>query len=246
MIEIKLITILIIGVASGFLGAIAGGGGLISIPFLLFLGIPPQITLATNKFGGMGLSFGGLYKFIKEKKIVWKYAIILSCAGILGSLIGSRILLTINVAILQKLIGILLILLVPTFFFKKNFGIEEKQTSRNRKIVGCFLYFLVAIVASIFGGLGAVTISIVILFFGLSIIKANATELVSYSVFSLCSVIIFAFNGIIDYKTGIVLFLGMMIGGYLGAHTAIKKGDKWVKIIFALVVVASAVKILLS
>jgi uncharacterized protein len=246
MFEIKLITTLIIGVVAGFLGAIAGGGGLISIPFLLFLGIPPQITLATNKFGGMGLSLGGLYKFIKEKKIIWKYAIFLSISGVLGSLIGSRILLTMNVSILQKIIGILLIILVPTFFIKKGFGIEEKRTSLSRKIIGCFLYFLLAIVASVFGGLGAIMMIVVIMFFGLPIIQANATELVSYSMLSLSSVIVFIFNRIIDYRVGVILFLGMLVGGYLGAHAAIKKGNKWVKIIFSVVVVASAIKILLS
>lgn len=246
MIEIKLITTLIIGVISGFIGAIAGGGGLISIPFLLFLGIPPQTTLATNKFGGLGLSTGALFKFVKEKKIIWKYAFLLSSFGFLGSLIGSYVLLTINAVLLQKLIGVLLIILVPTVFFKRNFGIEEKYTSRKRKILGCFLYFFISIIASFFGGLGAITISIVIIFFGLSIIKASATELFSYSVFSLSSVIIFALNGIIDYKIGIALFLGMLVGGYLGAHIAVKKGNEWVKLVFSAIVIASAIKILLS
>jgi uncharacterized membrane protein YfcA len=246
MIEIKLIYTLIIGVISGFIGAIAGGGGLISIPFLIFLGIPPQITLATNKFGGMGLSFGALYKFIKEKKIIWKYAIFLSFFGVLGSIIGSRILLTIDTNILQKIIGVFLILLVPTIFINKNFGLEEKQVSKKRKIIGYIFYFLISIIASFFGGMGVITISMVIYFFGLSVIKANATELFSYSVFSLSSVIIFAFNGIIDYKIGLILFIGMMFGGYLGAHIAIRKGNKWVKVFFTIIVILSAVKILLG
>ncbi len=90
------------------------------------------------------------------------------------------------------------------------------------------------------------TISIVIYFFGLSIIKANATELFPYSVLSLTSVIIFSLNGLIDYNIGIPLLLGMLIGGYWGAHIAIKKGDHWVKVIFSIVIVISAIKILLS
>lgn len=243
--ELKLIATLVIGTISGFIGAIAGGGGLLSIPFLIFLGIPPQITLATNKFGGMGLSFGALYKFIKEKKIIWQYAIFLSFFGILGSLIGSRILLTIDTSILQKLIGVLLILLIPTIFLKKSFGIEEKETSRKRKVVGYICYFLISIIASFFGGMGIITMSIAIYFFGLPIIKANATELLSYSVFSLFSVIIFAFSGIINYQVGMVLFVGMLIGGYIGAHIAIKKGNKWVKFVFTIIVIASAIKILI-
>lgn len=244
--EIKLVATLIIGIISGFVGAVAGGGGLLSVPFLIFLGIPPQITLATNKFGGIGLSLGALYEFIKKKKIVWRYTIFLSFFGILGSLIGSHILLTIDTSILQKLIGILLILLIPTVFIKKNFGVEEKPTSRKRKIFGCICYFFISIIASFFGGLGVITISMAIYFFGLSMIKANATELFSYSVFSLASVIIFASNGIINYQIGVLLFIGMLIGGYLGAHTAIKKGNEWVKLVFTVIIIFSAIKIILG
>jgi hypothetical protein len=141
---------------------------------------------------------------------------------------------------------VLLIVLVSTIFAKKNFGIDEKPVSNVRKFLGCLIYFFISIIASFFGGLGAILISAVVFFFGLSIIKANATELVSYSVFSLSSVLIFAFNGIIDYKIGTVLFLGMLVGGYLGAHTAIKKGNQWVKIVFAVVIIISAIKILLT
>jgi len=244
--EFKLIATLIIGIISGFVGAVAGGGGLISVPFLIFLGIPPQITLATNKFGGIGLSIGALYEFIKKKKIVWRYAIFLSLFGILGSLIGSHILLTINTSILQKLIGILLIILIPTVFIKKNFGLEEKLTSRKRKIVGCICYFFISIIASFFGGLGIITMSMAIYFFGLPMIKANATELFSYSIFSLLSVIIFTFNGIINYQIGIILFVGMLIGGYIGAHIAIKKGNEWVKVVFTIIIIFSAIKIILG
>jgi hypothetical protein len=244
--ELKLIFTLIIGLIAGFIGAISGAGGLISIPFLIFLGIPPQIVLATNKFGGLGLSLGGLYKFIKEKQIIWRYAIILSACGISGSLIGSKILLTVDVDFLQKLIGILLIVLAPALFLKKDFGIVERETSTTRKIVGGFLYFSIAILSSFFGGLGFVGMGIVVYFLGLTIIKANATELFSFSILSLTSVIIFAVNGIIDYKIGILLLLGMIVGGYLGAGMAIKKGNNWVKTFFFIVVIASAIKILIS
>ncbi len=246
MIYFQLIAIFIAGILSGFIGAVAGGGGLFSISLLLLYGIPLQITLATNKFGGIGLSIGGLYKFIKEKKIVWKYAIGLSVAGIFSSVIGSKILLAADPASLKTLTGILLLLLVPTIFLKKDFGLENKATSNNHKIIGYVLYFLISIIASFFGGFGAILISIVVFFFGLPMIEANATELVSFTVFSVVSVVIFMANGIIDYQIGIPLFVGMLIGGYLGAHIAVKKGNKWVKAFFGIVVVISAIKVLIG
>ncbi len=246
MIFFQLISIFFAGVLSGFVGAVAGGGGLFSISLLLLYGIPPQITLATNKFGGIGLSVGGLYKFIKEKKIVWKYAIGLSVAGIFSSLVGSKILLSADPASLKTLTGILLLLLVPTIFLKRDFGLKNKATSSNYKIVGYILYFLISIIASFFGGFGAILISIVVFFFGLPMIEANATELVSFTIFSVASVIIFMANGIIDYQIGIPLFIGMLIGGYLGAHIAVKKGNRWVKTFFGIVVIISAIKVLIG
>lgn len=81
-------------------------------------------------------------------------------------------------------------------------------------------------------------------FFGFTIIEANATGIIPWFALSLSSLIIFARNGIIDYRNGIVLFVGMAVGGYLGAHTAIKKGDLWIKRLFILVVIISSIKLL--
>jgi uncharacterized protein len=241
----QLTIIFLAGILSGFIGAVAGGGGLFSLSLLIFFGIPPQITLATNKFGGIGLSIGALYKFIKKRKIIWKYVISLSLVGISASIIGSKILIQSDPIFLKSLTGILLLLLVPTIFLNKNFGIEHKVTSKHQKILGYILYFLLSIIASFFGGFGAILISVVVFFFGLPIIEANATELVSYTIFSIVSVIIFMFSKIIDYQIGLWLFIGMLIGGYIGAHTAVEKGNKWVKVFFAIVVIISAVKILI-
>ncbi|MCK5042613.1 MAG: sulfite exporter TauE/SafE family protein, partial [Candidatus Aenigmarchaeota archaeon] len=81
-------------------------------------------------------------------------------------------------------------------------------------------------------------------FFGFTIIQSNATSIIPWFVMSITSLIIFIINGLVVYQVGISLFAGMLVGGYLGAQTAIKKGNRWVKIIFLAVVFVSAVKIL--
>jgi uncharacterized membrane protein YfcA len=246
MSPIYLIAIFIAGIISGFIGAVSGGGGIISISLLLALGIPPQITLASNKFGGIGLSMGALYKYIKEKKIIWKYVVGLTVAGILGSLIGSKILIDSNQNFLKIFTIVMLLLLVPTVFMKRNFGTMHLETSKSKKILGYFLYFLISIIASFFGGFGMFLIVIVVYFLGLPFIEGNATELVSYTAFSIVSTIIFMINGLVNYYIGILLFIGMTIGGYIGAHTAIKKGNNWVKAFFVVMLMASIIKVLLS
>jgi len=235
-----------VGLFAGFIGAIAGGGGLISVPFLLFIGIPPQIALATSKFGGLGMCFGAAFKFIKEKQVVWKYAVILSIGGIIASIIGSRFLLNSGNYPLDKIVGVLLLVLVPTIFLKKGFGLKKIKVTPTKKVIGTIIYFLLSILASFFGGMGVLMISSVVYFFGLSIIEANATDIIAYMVLSVTAVIIYMMNSIVNYPVGIALFCGMLLGGYAGAHTAIKKGNQFVKIIFAIVIIASAIKILIG
>lgn len=241
----QIIFTFVIGIIASFIGAMVGGGGLISIPFLMFLGLPPQVAIATNKFGAVGLSIGAITKFWSEKKILWKYAIPFSFLAIVGGLIGAKILLDINKELLSKMVGMFLLLLLPFIFIKKDIGVKRKKTSRLQKTIGIFCYFLLMIFGGFFGGgAGTLIFYTLMFFFGFTIIRANATDIIPWFVLSLSSLIIFMINGIVSYYIGISLFLGMLVGGYLGAHTAIKKGNRWVKIVFAIVVIISSIKIL--
>ncbi len=242
---IPVMTTFFIGVFASFIGAIAGGGGLISIPFLIFLGLPPQVAIATNKFGGVGLSLGAAVRFSKENKIVWKAVMPLCLISIIGAYLGANILLDIDQAILSKMVGVVLLLLLPLTLIKKDIGLKIKDTRHIDKGIGYVLFFLLMIFGGFFGG-GAGTLMFYILmyFFGFTIIQSNATSIIPWFVMSITSLIIFIINGIVVYQVGISLFAGMLAGGYLGAHTAIRKGDRWVRIIFLAVVLASAVKIL--
>jgi uncharacterized membrane protein YfcA len=233
-----------IGIISGFMSAVGGGGSLISVPFLLFLGLPPQITLATNKFSGLGAAYTASGKYLKENKVVWKYFVGLLIAGILASVIGTQILIKSSPAFLNQTIGIFLLILVPTIFLKKDFGLKKIEIDKKYNYLGYLFYFLLSIIASFFGGVGPIMVSSIVFFFGLPFIEANATDYLAFSIFSTVAVLVYIFNGLVNYEIGIVLFVGMAIGGYMGAHTAIKKGNEWVKIFFAVLIVLSAIKIL--
>lgn len=244
---INLLIIFVVSGLAGFIGAAVGGGGLISIPLLLFLGVPPQVALATNKLGGLGVSVSALYKYIKAGKVVWRYVLGLSIAGILASFIGSNILVNLkSTDTLNIIIGISLLCLSPSLFINKKFGLKYREVAKHWRLFRYFIYFLLGIFASVIGGIGVINITFVVLFFGLPILEANATELVAYTALSMSAVTIYIVYGLINWQVAVVLFLGMLIGGYAGAHFAIKKGNEWLKIFMALVIAASAVKILLS
>lgn len=237
--------VLLIGLATGFFDSVIGAGGLISVPALIFLGLPPQVAIATDRFGVLGQGFTAFYKFWKAGKIVWKYVLVLSVISLAGSLIGANILVSVDPKILQTVVGILLIILLPLIFLKQNLGVQANETSQSKKVAGLFIYFLIMTFGGFFGqGTGPLIFYALTYFLGLTMIQVLATGVIPWFVLSLSSFIIFALNGIVDYKIGLVLLISMAIGGYIGAHVAIKKGDVWIKRLFIIFVVASSIKLL--
>jgi len=80
----------------------------------------------------------------------------------------------------------------------------------------------------------------------MTINRANATIKLPGLLLGISTLLIFAVHGIVNWTYGITLFFGMLIGGYLGAHTALSKGNAWVKVLFAVVVLLTAVKMILE
>ncbi|MBI5389915.1 sulfite exporter TauE/SafE family protein [Candidatus Woesearchaeota archaeon] len=243
--EITFILMVIgIGLVCGFFDAVIGAGGLISVPALIFLGLPANIAIATERFGTLGtcLTF---FKYWKAKKIVWSYVPVLVGVSLVGSLIGAFILITISDKILGNIIGILLLVLLPLLFLKTQKGTPAAQPTPTKKIIGVTLYFFIMIFAGFFGqGTGPMMIFALTFFCGMTIIEVMGTSVIPWIALWIVSVGIFASHGLIDYSTGLILLPSMAVGGWFGAHMAIKNGEGWVKVFFAVVVVALAMKLL--
>ena len=244
---LKLLTTFLVGVFAGFIGALVGSGGLISIPFLIFLGLPPQVAIATHKFGAVGLKLGAIAKFWKTPHIQREYLLPFAILSFVAAFAGAQLLITIDRELLSRIVGVLLLLVLPLLFVKKETGITHRVTSALQRAFGYCLYFLAEVYAAFFGG-GAGTIAYYVLmtFFGFTIVEASATAMLPGLIMSIVTLIIFGLNGILHYQIGAVIFLGMLAGGWLGAHTALQKGNVWVKAVFVAVVVLSAIKLLVG
>jgi uncharacterized membrane protein YfcA len=222
-----------------------GGGGLLSISFLIFLGLPPQVAVATNKFSAIGLKFTAFYRYWREEKILWSYVVPLCSIGFFGGLAGSLALVNISSELLLNLVGFFIVGLLPTIFIRPELGEENRNVSDRSKLTGYLGYSLVTVYAAFFGGGAGVLFNyIMIYFFGTTILESSATLKVPGIVITSTAIAVFAWSGVIDYFYGFIMLAGMSAGGYAGAHTAVEKGDKWVKYVFAAVVLASAVKLI--
>lgn len=213
-------------------GVSGGGAALISTPFLVHLGLSPATAIATSKFSGLGISLGTSSRFFTERITNKKAVALFTCFGIIGSIIGSLLLVELSAhqALLQKLLGIAILIVGIPLLYLKNLGLEIKKPSSLQKTVGFLLLILGVTFQVVLGaGLGILQMIIFMGFFGMTALTANALKRVMSLSVATVSLVILIFVGLVNYKYGIVSLITSFTGGYLGAHIAIKKGDKFIK-----------------
>jgi len=130
---IQIILTIIIGLITGFIGAITGSGGVISIPFLIFLGLPPATAIATERFSSLGQNIATIREFIKKKKIIWEYFLPFTIIILITTLINTFMLISASEMILKfTIIALMILALIIVLVFPK-IGIREKETSKKKK-----------------------------------------------------------------------------------------------------------------
>ena len=242
----SIVAVFAAGLASSVVGTMVGGGSLLSIPVLIFLGVPPQVAIATDRFAGIGAAAAALYGYSGAGKVAWHHVPTLCLLSVAGALIGSTILIRIAPEILQPVIAFLIVALLPVLLLKRDLGVASREVSRGRLIAGLLLYFVVQIVSGFFhGGMGTVIFFILMAFVGLTIVEVAATQMLPFIALAATSSILFAWNGFIDFRVGLVLMAGGTIGGHLGARFAVRYGERWVRRLFAGMVLVSAALLVL-
>lgn len=221
----------LIGFIASFIGNfVSGGNSLISLSSMLFLGIPPQLAMATHSIGALGWRLGGLKQFFKAKKIVWPFVFPLCVIGSIGSVIGAHILITMDEGLLNKITGILILLIIPVLFLKKDLGLERQEPTLFRKYIGFLFYFLLSIWAGFFSaGTGVLFMYIYLWFFGLSVLETKGTDRIPGMVFNISTIIILLSHGIYELSYLLAFLPGTFLGGVIGTRYAIRMGDKDLK-----------------
>lgn len=235
----------IVGIISGILSGVSGGGGgMIMIPAFILAGLPPQQAIATGKMNGLGAAFGGLAAFARTGHIRRDILRVMIPVAIVVGLITPFVFSAIDSDIFQILLGIILILLVPTLFIKKK---TLRAPSKKHKVAGYSAYSGVLTVQAIFGsGVGSLALFVLTLLLGTSKIEANATKRAVTAVLTPITFVALLIGGYVVLSYGIVGLVSVLIGTHLGSKIALKKGEEFVTIAMATVISISGVALVVS
>lgn len=235
------------GFVTMFFGTATGGVGLVIVPLLMAIGLSPHVAVATTRFSIFAGDLIGLRVFQKGGKVDHALVLPVLLLGIAGSVFGSIALVWTPGPLVEKFLGAFLLLMLPTMLFHKNVGLRSVSApSSVRKAAGFVLLFCISVIGSFFsvaaGLLGRTTLMTC---FGQTYLQSAATRKIHALGAGIISVLVFAWSGIFDLPTVIVLTPAMILGSLLGSRFALRKGDTWVQVLFFIIVLVAGIKFLL-
>ncbi|WP_419771406.1 MAG: TSUP family transporter [Candidatus Marinarcus sp.] len=232
---------------AGLVDTIAGGGGLLTIPALLYTGLPPAVALATNKLQSTFGSGTAAAYFIKKKMVdINKMKLMILCT-FMGAFAGGFALLQIDASILKEVIPILLVIIGFYFLLSPNIGALDKE--KRITIVG-FSFTLALGVGFYDGFFGPGTGSFFAIGFvallGFNLTKATAHAKILNFISNISSLCFFMFFGKIYWSIGLCMGAGQMCGALIGARLVLKNGQKIIRPIIVIISFAMSIKLLVS
>ncbi len=241
----------IVSLVANLFSALAGGGaGLLQLPALLFLGLPFGVALATHKVASVFLGLGATARHLRSGTFDWRFSGFILATGLPGVVLGASLILQIDDRISQGLLGLLTLGLGFYSWFKPELGQEHIATNRELKglVIGGFALFLIgALNGSLTSGTGLFVTIWLVRWFGLDYKSAVGYTLILVGIFwNGSGALTLGILGEIEWSWLPALILGSLIGGYLGAHFAIVKGNHLVKRSFEVVTILVGVSLIVK
>ncbi len=241
------VILFLVAIVAGFINSVAGGGGLLSIPALMWVGLPPATVLATNKLQACGGSFSASYYFVRRGIVkLGEIKLAIACA-FTGSILGTVAVQQIDAGVLKSVLPFLILAIGAYFLFSKKISAEN-----NKQILAptCFAFSIALCLGFYDGFFGPGAGSFLTLAFvslaGQDLIKATAHAKVLNFASNVAALLSFALAGKVLWLLGGCMLLGQAIGATLGSKLVVSKGVKFIRPLMVTMSIAMSAKLLFT
>jgi uncharacterized protein len=245
----ELVILLFVGCVGGFLNVMAGGGSLLTVPIMIFMGIPGPIANGTNRIAIIAQNIAAVSAFAKQGFANFKLSLSLALAAIPGAILGAWIAANMPEQDFNTLLAIIMVLVMIVMSIKPTKkSAQAKQgyiPSKNQLIAG----HLLMLVAGFWGGfiqigVGFIMMPILHRVMGLDLVTTNSHKVFIALVYTIVALFVFASQLQLYWMHGIVLGIGMAAGGVFGARFQVQKGEKSIKWVLNIVLIGFIIKLL--
>lgn len=248
MVELSINTVFLLTLiagAAGFIDAIAGGGGLLVIPALMWAGLSPTGALATNKLQAVFGSFAATVRFVRHGSIALKQMVLPVILTFIGASLGAVVIQQLDAGFLARFLPLLLIVFALYFLFSPRVSESNRPPRVPLWIFSITAGFSIGFYDGFFGpGTGSFFALAFVSLLGFNLVKATAHAKLLNFTSNLAALCFFVIGGEVYWYLGLVMATAQLAGGYLGAHMAIRHGIPLIRPILVIVSITMAVKLL--
>ena len=238
--------LVLVGFTVGFINTIAGGASLITLPTLIFLGLPPAVANGTNRVAITIQTAMGVAGFKSKGVSTFPFNLYLGIAALFGAIIGAQIAVDIKGETFNRILAGIMIAVVLLIVLKPKVNMTDLTERLTGKYLwlGIFVFFLIGIYGGfINAGIGFVIILYLHYVHRMNLVRVNATKVAAVFVYTLAALAVFVFNDKVNWLVGCILAIGQGMGAWIASRFSVKKGDGFIKAFLIIMVVAMAIRL---
>ncbi|MCP5002806.1 MAG: sulfite exporter TauE/SafE family protein [Planctomycetes bacterium] len=241
-----------VGVITGIINTLAGGGSLLTLPMLIFMGLPPSTANGTNRLAIMVQNIFAVAGFAKKGVSDFKLSLFLSFPALLGAIIGSYIAVDISETLFSRILAVVMLIVLGLIIWDPSKRVQHKpgkdggsfSLGKRRLIASMGIFFFVGIYGGfIQAGVGFIIIASLTSIGKLSLVETNSHKVFVVCIYTFFALIIFSINDMVCWTVGIALAAGNGLGGWIGSHLAVAIGDRWIRFVLIACVIAMVIKL---
>ena len=241
------VLLVVVGMIVGIINTISGGGSLLTLPVLIFVGLPSNVANGTNRIAIFIQSIFNIAGY-KSKNAIdkSKFPIYLSISATIGALIGAKLAIDIKGELFNRILAVVMITIVGFMIFrpKQNFHqLADRVTGKYLKYSILAFFFVGIYGGFIQAGTGIFILLILSSINHLTLIKSNIIKVIVMFIYTSAALLMFGFNLKLDWIAGLTLASGQAAGGWFTSRWSVNKGDGIVKVFLIIMVTAMAIKL---
>jgi uncharacterized membrane protein YfcA len=245
--ELNYILLIFVGFVAGIINTLAGGGSLITLPVLIFMGLPEAIANGTNRIAILLQTASAVSGYKSKGVTTFPFSLYLGVCALLGSIIGASIAIDIDGETFNKILAIVMVVVGCLLVFNKKQTalVVLKERTRGKPLAtSCFIFFFIGIYGGFLNaGIGLVMLLVLPYINKLSLVKANATKVTVAFIYTTAAVVVFVLNDKINWTYGLVMATGNVLGAWLSSRYSVKKGDPFIRYALFIIVTGLAIKL---
>lgn len=238
--------LILVGFIVGFVNTVAGGGSLLSLPVLIFMGLPPTLANGTNRVAIVIQTAIATAGFKSKGVSTFPFNLYLGIAAFFGSLVGAKIAVEIDDNVFNKVLAIIMVVVILIIIFKPKTNLAHLQERLSGKYLwlGVIVFFFLGIYGGfINAGIGFLIILYLHYTHYMSLVRANATKVFVVFIYTIAALAVFILNDKVDFKIGFILAIGNATGAWVSSRLSVKKGDGFIRYFLVVMVSIMAIKL---